>query len=326
MEQPQNILITSAGRRVALLRNFQREAKLLLPTGSKVFACDLRPLQSAACRLADGHFTVGRFTDADYIDVLLGICLENNIKLVVPTIDSELRLLAEHRDVFEKSDIHLIVSDLEFVKICRDKNRTNRFFEENGLKVPKALDKNELTFPAFVKSVNGSNSKDIYFLENEKMVFPHLLERDDLMFMEYLPKEAHTEFTVDMYFDRQNRLRCAVPRVRLEVRGGEVSKSVTKKNTLVGLLRERFSVMPGARGCITLQCFVKKSDPTVVHGIEINPRFGGGFPLSYAAGGNYANWLIREYIFGEEVAEFDGWADGLMMVRYDEDIFFADEN
>ena len=59
-------------------------------------------------------------------------------------------------------------------------------------------------------------------------------------------------------------------------------------------------------------------------GIEINPRFGGGFPLSYEAGANYPSWLIKEYILGENVEYFDKWDENLLMLRYDNEVLVRD--
>jgi carbamoyl-phosphate synthase large subunit len=143
------------------------------------------------------------------------------------------------------------------------------------------------------------------------------------MFREYLNPESHTEFTVDLYYDRSSRLKCIVPRQRIEIRGGEVSKGVTRKNKLIHFLSDRIEFLDGARGCITLQVFVH-NDTENVYGIEINPRFGGGYPLSYHAGANYPKWIIEEYYLNKEINRFDEWKDNLLMLRYDEEIIVND--
>ena len=79
---------------------------------------------------------------------------------------------------------------------------------------------------------------------------------------------------------------------------------------------KKMAVLEGVRGCITAQFFVSKTDNTT-YGVEINPRFGGGFPLTYAAGGNYPGWLIQEYIGGQDIPFSDDWENNLIMLRYD---------
>ena len=100
------------------------------------------------------------------------------------------------------------------------------------------------------------------------------------------------------------------------MRSGEVSKGVTRKNSLYQTLLEKMAVLEGARGCITAQFFCNE-ETGEFYGVEINPRFGGGFPLTYAAGGNYPGWLMREYLGDGEIPFSDDWENNLIMLRYD---------
>jgi carbamoyl-phosphate synthase large subunit len=79
----------------------------------------------------------------------------------------------------------------------------------------------------------------------------------------------------------------------------------------------------GARGCLTIQVFFHKTNETIL-GIEINPRFGGGYPLSYLAGANYSEWIIKEYLLKQEIPEFNDWQDNLLMLRYDAEVLVYD--
>ncbi|MCI4052867.1 hypothetical protein MM710_32145, partial [Klebsiella pneumoniae] len=88
------------------------------------------------------------------------------------------------------------------------------------------------------------------------------------------------------------------------------------KNSLYQTLLEKMAVLQGARGCITAQFFYNE-ETGEFYGVEINPRFGGGFPLTYAAGGNYPSRLMREYLGDEEIPFSDDWENNLIMLRYD---------
>ena len=101
-----NILITSAGRRVELVQAFQCELKRFSIDAS-VFATDMCPELSSACQCADASFSVPRVTDKEYIRELLQLCEEYSIGLVVPTIDTELRVLAEHREEYSEHGVHV---------------------------------------------------------------------------------------------------------------------------------------------------------------------------------------------------------------------------
>ena len=73
-------------------------------------------------------------------------------------------------------------------------------------------------------------------------------------------------------------------------------------------------------GCLTAQFFLN-SDNNDIRAIEINPRFGGGFPLSYLAGANYPKWIIEEYGKNQEIHDsFNCWEKDLLMIRYDDEI------
>ena len=115
-----NILITSAGRRVSLLRGFELELDKLLPD-SKVYAADAFPKLSSACQLAKKSFCMPLLKSADYIKKLLELCILENISLVIPTIDTELEMLALSREAFLQHGINIVVSDFNLVKRCNDK-------------------------------------------------------------------------------------------------------------------------------------------------------------------------------------------------------------
>ena len=110
-----NILVTSAGRRVSLVKAFKESSKLL-KTNSKVFITDLNPKTSPASYFADDSFEIGFFLVLYYIDDLLKICLANEISIVVPTIDSELILLANAKLLFKSHGMNVIISSSSVVK------------------------------------------------------------------------------------------------------------------------------------------------------------------------------------------------------------------
>lgn len=313
-----NILITSAGQRVSLVRAFQKELKTLYPTG-KVFTTDMFPHLSAACNISDKYFQVNRVTDPGYIDELLVLCVSHKIKMVVPTIDTELLVLAKNRERFEKEGIHLIISSVSFVEQCRDKRKINSFFLDRGIEIPKPVDKNSPTFPLFIKPYDGSLSADTYLIQGAEGLRDYHLSNERFLFMEYIDKQEHDEYTVDMYFGRDHQVKCIVPRKRILIRAGEINKGVTSKNAIVPFLKEKLGSIEGAVGCLTVQVFLNKNTGRII-AIEINPRFGGGYPLSYRAGANYPLWLIQEYFNNQVINYTEEWEDSMLMLRYDDEI------
>jgi carbamoyl-phosphate synthase large subunit len=316
-----NILLLSAGRRVALLKALKCEIKSR-GLDSLLFATDLKPNMSAACQLADKAFEVSLPSAPDYIDQLLNLCIKESVGLIIPTIDTELLSLARARDSFSKEGIQVVVSDESLIHACRDKRSTANLFHSIGINTPKILDPNHLYFPCFVKPFDGSRSVGAAKLA-QASDFTEVMRSDPkLMFMEYIDK-TFEEFTLDAYFSCNGEIKCMVPRHRLEVRDGEISKGVTRNNHIYDYFLEKLSKLVGARGCLTIQLFAHPENRTYL-AIEINPRFGGGYPLSYAAGANYPGWLLDEYLLNKEITFFDGWEANLLMLRYDEQILIHD--
>lgn len=314
-----NILITSAGKRVALTRYFKETLSRFYPE-AKVFTTDLNPQMAPAGYVSDGCFQVPRVTDEDYPATLRRICEENGVGMVIATIDTELLLLADLKADFARRGIHVMVSDRAFVEVCRDKRHTGTFFERHGIRVPKEVDKYHPTFPLFAKPYDGSLSANLHYIKTADELTPDILADPKLLFMEYIDKKVYKEYTVDMYFGRDHRVKCIVPRDRIEIRAGEINKGRAVKNEILTFLKEKMGRVEGCVGCICVQLFFNPETKDMV-GIEINPRFGGGYPLSYMAGGNFPELLIREYFIGQSVNYHEDWRDGMLMLRYDDAIF-----
>ncbi|TXE04829.1 ATP-grasp domain-containing protein [Gelidibacter salicanalis] len=315
-----NILITSAGRRVSLIRSFQKELKKV-GFNSKVFASDSNPNLSAACHIADGFFKVPQLNDSNYIDVLMALCKTHHIELIIPTIDTELLELATCKDKFALNGITVVISSVDFVLKCRDKRLTHEFFENHNIAIAKEFTKINYNIPLFIKPVDGSRSVDNYIVKSENELTENHFDNEKLMFLEYLDHDHYNEFTCDLYFSKDHNLKCVVPRKRIEVRDGEVYKAMTVRNPLVSIIKKNLSYINGAVGCLTAQFFVHKEDETKIYGIEINPRFGGGYPLTYLSGANFSKWIIEEYCLEQPITEqFDVWENDLLMIRYDDEI------
>ena len=308
-----NILIVSAGRRVSLIRNFQDTIKKFNKDG-KVFTTDMNPDLSSACQVSDGYIKVPRVTDKDYLDILKKFCKENDISIIVPTIDTELHILAKIKDEFFKNGIFIAISSLQTCETFYLKSSTEKFFVENGFDTPRSIDNIEhCNYPIFAKLNNSSCS-----VGAQKVYTPEIaadLSHDkNYVFQEFIEGD---EFTVDTFIDKNAKVISIVPRQRLEVRAGEVSKAkAIKDDKILKDIKKLCKKLKGAYGCITIQLF-KTADRIVF--IEINPRFGGGYPLSLHAGANFAEYLIRD-ILGEELVYEEDWEDNTLMLRYDAEV------
>lgn len=321
-----NILFASAGRRVSLLRSF-RVAIDELGLKGKIYAADAG-LTAPASYVADEKVLVPRVDSPLYIDTLLSTCIENKINIVISLIDSDLTLLSQNKDKFAAEGITILVCDETTNDICFDKLKSYEFFTSNNINTPKILNESEYNglsecdLPMMIKPWDGSCSVGVNVVENMEELHFYKKNTKNAMIQELVHGE---EYTCDVYVDFDGKVRCVVPRKRLETRAGEISKGLTvNDNEIIDAVIDCVNKLPHAVGCMTVQCF-KKSDSSVSF-IEINPRFGGGHPLSVHAGANFPKWLIQEYVFGSCDASFDSWQDDTVMLRYDDEVFLSGSN
>lgn len=313
-----NVLLSSAGRRVELLHIWKKTLKENHLLNSKVFACDLNLDLSPACQLADEKFNIVSCLDKNYTNYLLEKCLEKNIKLIIPTIDNELLPLAKVKDSFSEYGIEIIISNYDLIKKCNDKFETAELFKSMSIKTPKIFDKDNLKFPCFLKPKTGSSSIGIKIINSCKDLCPEDLERKDNIFQEFIDKDW-CEYSLDIYYDKDSTLKCCVPRQRLEVRNGEISKGLVLKDEFYLKVLSDFKYLKGAKGPITLQIF-SKAGSKVYAAIEINPRFGGGYPMSHKVGANFPSMILQEYFFKRKIPFRNEWSENKLLLRYDSTI------
>ena len=225
----------------------------------------------------------------------------------------------DNKDKFLNKGIIPVISSSDLIKQLQDKRLTNIFFEKNNIYYAKEYQKDDFNYPIFIKPISGSRSLNNYLIRNKDEIHRKFLEDDNLLFFEYIDQSENDEYTCDLYYGKDSMLKCVVPRKRIEVRDGEVDKGMTKKNILVEFISKRLSYINGARGCLTAQFFVNKKTKKII-GIEINPRFGGGYPLTYFSGANYSKWILEEYLLKKEIQIFDDWKENLLMLRYSKEI------
>jgi carbamoyl-phosphate synthase large subunit len=304
-----------------LLNSF-RQAARQLKINASFFGTDTTEL-SPALQLCDKRFGVKPTTHAGYIKQLLSIVKANRVKLLVPTVDLDLKRLARNKPKFAAMGCRVLVSSSEVVDICQDKRKTYRFLLKNNFDTPltmsvrSALSKRKLNWPCFLKPWDGYASRGNAVVNNRKELSFYAKKIPNAICQESIKGIEHT---CDVYVDFGMKVRCVVPRKRIEVRAGEVSKGQVVKNPrIMNEAVKLVETLGAGPGVITLQLFLTKDDG--VKYIEINPRFGGGAPLSIKAGANFPKWILQE-LSGKKVnIRFDGFKDNLIMLRYDSEVW-----
>ncbi len=318
------ILFTSVGRRVELIQAFRKAADEL-QIGLTIIGADIAEDAPALC-FCDETQTVCRIRDDDYIPQLLSICESKKVNCLIPTIDTDLLLLAENKHRFEAIGTKVLISAVDKVKLCRDKNYTADYFVSLGLKSPlpinsvgkfeQSMERGEISFPAFIKPKDGSSSINAYRVGNLDDLKLYAEKIKDYIIQPYI---GGKEFTIDIFCDYEGNPVFITPRERLAVRSGEVLKTrITQDDTMIA---EMMKLIADYKPCgqITVQ-LIRDEKTGDNYYIEINPRFGGGAPLSIKAGANSAKAVLK-MLNGERLSYQEKAArDGAIYSRFDQSV------
>ena len=311
------ILFTGIGRRVELVQAF-RQAALALSVDLKVYGVDMSETAPALAYCDFRRKTCG-MKEEGYISELLRICEDDHVDLLIPTIDTDLLFLAATKEKFEAAGTKVLVSNLDKVFVCRDKSKTADFFCSCGLAAPDTVTDSCLyqgAYPCFIKPKDGSSSINAFKIEDAHELSFYAEKLGQYIIQPFIDG---TEHTVDMMCDFDGNPITIVPRIRIAVRSGEVLKTrIALDRRIIEACRKiagRFKPC----GPITVQLIREKGTGTDWY-IEINPRFGGGAPLSMKAGADSAGALLR-MLMGETVGYREvPAADESVYSRFDQSV------
>lgn len=313
-----NILFTAIGKRVQLIKHFKNEHYVI-----GVDSGNLAP----ATYFVDKFYKVPRCNEKNYINWLLDICKREKVNMIVPLYEKEFLKLCDSRALFEEIGTVLLLSHKKIIEICNDKLESYKFFIESDIKTPftyemKSLEKKDISFPIIIKPRDGMGSKGVFMVNNERELNFFIDYVENSIVQEFV---EGTEYTIDVLCDLKGKVISVVPRERMEVRAGEVTKSRAVKNLdIINAtldLCNKFNIDSDIKpvGPLTIQCIVNKSDD--IKFIEVNPRFGGGVPLTLEAGVSYAKYF-EKMVNGENTPPIIGEFKEITMLRYDEAIYF----
>lgn len=318
------ILFTSIGRRVELIQSFRNAAEQL-NTELTIVGADI--VDSApALYFCDEIKIVPKIENKQYIPVLLDICEHEKIDCLIPTIDTDLLLLSENKEKFETVGTKVLISAIEKVKLCRDKNYTADYFRSLGLQSPQPVNtvekyeeeikEGKVGFPAFIKPKDGSSSINAYRVEDMEDLKVYAEKIGEYIIQPYI---SGKEYTIDIFCDYEGNPIYITPRERLAVRAGEVLKTKITQDDI--MIAEMQVLIKDFKPCgqITVQ-LIRDEVSGVDYYIEINPRFGGGAPLSIKAGADSAKAVIQ-MLNGEKLNYVEKAAkDGAVYSRFDQSI------
>lgn len=311
-----NILFTCVGRRTYLLKYFKEN----LTESDKIIATDMQ-LSAPALQVADVKLQVPAVYDPNYIDITLDICKKHKVNALISLNDLELPILANNKHLFEELGVKVIVSSPEVIDICFDKYKTAQWIESIGLKSPKtyirledakkALETGVISFPLFMKPRWGSGSIGLEFIadmEDLDIYYNILMKKIKKTILatasignEYIliqEKLIGNEYGLDVMNDLEGNNVGVSVKQKLAMRSGETDKAITLDLPDVKKMGEQIGNELRHIGNLDVDIMQRANGDYCV--LELNPRFGGGFPFSYEAGVNLPKAIV-EWIKGNKV-------------------------
>lgn len=325
-----NILLTSVGRRKYLVKWFKEAGNI-----GKVHVGN-NDIVSDAFWAGDERVHTPNIYDKNYIPFLLDYCRDNEIKAVIPLFDVDLPVLAHNRELFEMIGTRLIVADEWFVEICNDKYKTYVFLHNNGIRCIKTfidlesvvfeIQNGSIKYPLIIKPRWGMGSIGIYVANNENElrvlykklkseIFETYLKDESLadtehcvVFQEYVDG---TEYGADIVNDLEGNYITSIHREKLAMRSGETDCARMIKDNKIEEICRMISRVSKHVGLIDIDIIKKNGEYYV---LEMNSRFGGGYPFSHIAGVHVTEMIVDWLSEQREVKEYD-YPEGLIIQK-----------
>ncbi len=303
-----NILLTSVGRRAYMVKYF----KLALKENGEVHVCNSE--HSIAFQYADKCIISPEIYSNEYINFLLDYCKKNSIKILISLFDADLPVLSKNKEKFEKIGTQVIVSTIDIIEICNDKWKTYKYLISNGFNSPKtyltlkdvnfALEHNEVKFPLIVKPRFGCGSIGVSIAENSddlnylnKMILTQIeksylrhesdFSDDKIIFQECLTGQ---EFGADLINDLKGKYINAIIRKKIAMRSGETDIAEIVDNPNIKKILERLGEKTGHIANMDCDIFLINDVPYI---LEMNARFGGGYPFSHMGGCDLPSAIVK---------------------------------
>lgn len=304
-----NVMLTSVGRRAYMVKYF----KEILGAEGKVHVCNSDD-KSIAFKYADEKVISPLIYDKQYIPFLLEYCKKNSIDILISLFDMDLLMLAKHKKEFEKIGTKVIVSDPQLIEICNDKWKTYEFLKCNGFDTPKSflnmdeviekIAKNELKYPVVVKPRYGCGSisvaiaydeEDLRYLTkkakediaNSYLKYESAVTEEKVIYQECLDGQ---EYGADIINDLNGEIQNVIIRKKLAMRSGETDIAELVNEPAINNTLTKLGQITRHIGNMDCDVFLVNNVPYV---LEMNARFGGGYPFSHMAGCNLPNAIIK---------------------------------
>ena len=304
-----NILLTSVGRRAYMVKYF----KEALGKEGQVHVCNSDD-KTVAFQYADHSVISPLIYSAEYIPFLLEYCKVNNIGVLLSLFDIDLPVLAAHKAEFAALGTRVIVSDPGIISVCNDKWKTYEYLTKHGFHVPKtylslqqtllALDAGELRYPIIVKPRFGCGSIALSVAEDELALMYYFRRNTRAVQNTYLKYESGQveekiiyqeclkgqEYGADIINDLCGNVRCVNVRKKIAMRAGETDIAELVDDPAIEKELSRLGKLTKHIGNMDVDVFLVDGIPYI---LEMNARFGGGYPFSHTGGCNLPKAIVE---------------------------------
>ena len=312
-----NYLMLSVGRRAELMKYFKSSIK----PGSQIIATD-NSQYAPALYFADKYYIVPRIDDPSYIDIIIDICLKNNIRAVTTFIDPEIMLLAENRERFSEIGVEVLAPYKDTARVCFDKYEMFKFLSEKKIRTAKtwgsyeetlrALKNGDAEFPLFVKPRRGSGSVgarriddvvglEVAFDQDSSLIAQELMDGVDL--------------DADVYVDTVSHKAVSVfAKKKISTTIGGANKTISFKDERLFRFVEDIVSQFNFNGPIDMDFFYRSGEYFLS---EVNPRFGGAYLHAYGAGVDFIKLIERNLEGFENDSIIGQYEENVVMMMYD---------
>lgn len=313
-----NIMFCSCGRRVQLLKFLKQS----LGDDCTIIGADNSPI-APALYVTDKQYVVPRVTELGYVDRILEICKENDVKAITTLIDPEIEILSKNRDFFLENGILPLCPERQTAAYCFDKYHFYEYLSKEGIRTvltydtmesfEEGLKKGEIDFPVFIKPRTGSGSVGIHKVESmeklrdywEKNEYQYIIQE----FMNCLDCDA------DVYIDcLSHKPVAAFSKRKLETKIGGASKTISFKDPKLFSFIEEICQVLEFNGPVDMDFWCKDGEYYLS---EVNPRFGGAYLHAYGAGVDFFKLIMNNMKGIENESIIGQYNEDVMMMMYD---------
>ncbi|HFD32307.1 MAG TPA: ATP-grasp domain-containing protein [Gammaproteobacteria bacterium] len=281
------ILVTGCGGDIAesILKILKKEN-----VASKIIGTDIYE-NHAGKYLFDHFFKIVPASDKNYFDTLGKIICDNNVDILIPTSEAEIKKFCEASLLENFHGARLLMTNRQTINIGLDKYAVYQFLKKNGLPyawtklVSEGLPKE---IPCILKRRFGQGSKGLTIVNNVKLAQYYYETRPKDIWQELL-EPAQEEYTCGVYKCRNGEIRSII--IKRQLAGGLTkSGEVVQDNTIKELINKVVRSL-NVRFMSNIQLRVTDKGPVI---FDINPRFSSTVFFRHLLGFQDLLWSIME--------------------------------